>query len=282
MSRDLMFYRPALALAALLVAMFCAMSGALAQEARETEAQFDMNRAGVEAVIAGDFDRAIQLFKGSLALGELNITYLNLGRAHQRAGHCRDAATAYQSVVDAPKVASPTPREVEALARQFYSELERDCPGEIVVTCSPANIELYVNTRGPLPCDGKPMEVRPGEIVIKGVLGEDEEETLVTVKALERVEVSLTITPTLVKDPDDPDGITPIVVPEQRKGFIHAGNAPYWLAGGLVLFAGGVVFDTLPETGRNGRFDAMDFTPLPFYVVGGTLATWAVRELWFK
>lgn len=273
--------RVSIALLPIPLLLLVAMPVAVAQEAQETEAQYDMNRAGVEAVIKEDYERAIQLFRGSLAMGELNITYLNLGRAHQRAGQCRPAAEAYKAVLEAPKVASPSPREVEALSRQYYSELERDCPGEIVVICSPKNIELYLNTRGPLPCDGAPVEMRPGEVVVKGVLGTDEEEVVVSVRALEREEVAMTIEVKVVDVIDD-KSIDDIVIPEVRSGLIHAGNAPYWLAGGLVLVAGGVAFDAIPETGRNGRFDAMDFTPLPFYVIGGAAATWAVRELWFK
>ncbi|MFU8804828.1 MAG: hypothetical protein ACNA8W_13520 [Bradymonadaceae bacterium] len=266
------------AFAVFAVAMMVGGGEAFAGEAEESEAQYDMNRAGVEAVLEEDYPRAIQLFKGSLALGELNITYLNLGRAQQRSGQCRDAAAAYQAVFEAPKVSSPSPREVEALARQYHSELERDCPGEIVVVCTPAEIELYLNTRGPVKCDGQPIEMRPGEVVVKGVLGKDEEEVVVIVKALKRENIEL-----VMKSPGPDDLVVDdIVVPEERSGLMSRQTAPYWLVGGLAVFAGGVAFDTVPETGRNGRYDAMDFAPLPFYIIGGSAVVWAVREIWFQ
>ncbi|MBA2661448.1 MAG: hypothetical protein H0U74_04090 [Bradymonadaceae bacterium] len=253
---------------------------ARAQEsAKETPAQHDLNRAGVEAVIAKDYDRAIGLFNSSIALGDLNITRLNLGRAHQRAGHCKDSAKSYNAVFDAPRVAAPSPREIEALARQYLTELERDCPGEIVVVCDPDTIKLYLNTRGPLPCGNEPVEVAGGELVVKGVLGAVEKEVVVQVKGLQRQFIDMTIVG--AGGPKDP--IVEIPVPAQPTPRGWARNGPIWLAGGAVLLAGGIYLDYDNYTnglGSNGEIDGRDLVPLPFYFVGSAAVVWAVTQIW--
>ena len=65
--------------------LVCLAGGRLeAQESNElrepTEAQIEMNAKAIEAVNQKDYAKAIKLFQASIALGELNITYLNMAR----------------------------------------------------------------------------------------------------------------------------------------------------------------------------------------------------------
>lgn len=179
--------------------------------AEPSEAQLEMNEKGVKAIVDGDFDKAARLFQASIDLGKLNITYLNLGRALQRARRCREAKKAYLNVKkDAtPKVKNPAPFEVSSRAEQYLAELERSCPGEVEVACQPKDlaedVQLFINTRGPKACDGSPFEVPPGEVVVKGVLGEQTLEKVATVNPVGLASVSLTF-----ERPAKPDPKTPV------------------------------------------------------------------------
>lgn len=178
-----------------------------------SEAQLEMNEKGVQAIVDGDFDKAARLFQASIDLGKLNITYLNLGRALQKAGRCREAKQAYLSVKkDAtPKVQNPPPFEISSRAEQYLAELERTCPGEVEVTCKPddlaEDVQLFINTRGPKECNADPFEVPPGEVVVKGVLGEQTLEEVATVSPVELASVTLTFErpkkPTVAEKPED-------------------------------------------------------------------------------
>jgi tetratricopeptide (TPR) repeat protein len=41
-----------------------------------------------------------------------------------------------------------------------------------------------------------------------------------------------------------------------------------WIAGGAALIGGGVLLDTLPDSGHNGTFEATDLVPVGLYLVG--------------
>jgi hypothetical protein len=166
--------------------------------AEPSEAQLEMNEKGVKAIVDGDYDKAARLFQASIDLGKLNITYLNLGRALQKAQRCREAKNAYLDVKKeaTPKVQNPPPFEISSRAEQYLAELERKCPGEVEVTCKPddlsEDIQLFINTRGPKACNADPFEVPPGEVVVKGVLGEQTIEEVATVDPVELASVTLT------------------------------------------------------------------------------------------
>lgn len=93
--------------------------------------QKTLNDEGVQALIAKDYERAVALLNESLALGELNITYLNLGRAYQKLGQCVEAKKAYLNAVSAPVVEEPAQRIVDAKADQYLAELEEECADEL-------------------------------------------------------------------------------------------------------------------------------------------------------
>jgi tetratricopeptide (TPR) repeat protein len=99
-----------------------------------TEEQKALNDKGVKALIAKDYERAVALLNESLALGEFNITYLNLGRAYQKLGQCEEARNAYLSAVSAPAVEEPAQRIVDAKADQYLTELEEECAEEFATT----------------------------------------------------------------------------------------------------------------------------------------------------
>lgn len=92
-----------------------------------SEEQASLNDQGVRAIGNGDYVKAISLLEEALYLGELNITYLNLGRAYQKAGRCKKARETLQKVSSAPAVQRPSAGFIESKANQYLDELEEQC-----------------------------------------------------------------------------------------------------------------------------------------------------------
>ena len=300
--------------------------------AEPSEAQLEMNEKGVKAIVDGDFDKAARLFQASIDLGKLNITYLNLGRALQKARRCREAKQAYLNVKkDAtPKVKNPPPFEISSRAEQYLAELERTCPGEVEVTCQPEDladdVQLFINTRGPKSCDSSPFEVPAGEVVVKGVLGEQTLEKVATVEPVELASVSLTFEQPAKADPkppvtektdpkdapkadskDDPevDATSPeddavaqsdtdsdtskrpppsdtevsLEKPAQVDEEDSSGGGGWWLAAGMGVIGGGLYFDVIAPTARNGELDGVDFIGPSAYLLGGIALIYGLTNL---
>jgi tetratricopeptide (TPR) repeat protein len=113
---------------------------ALAQSEREpaeiTDRQIELNEEGVRAIISGDQEKAVAVLSESLAYGEANATYLNLGRAYQKLGNCKEAREALEKALTAPVVDDPPPRVIDKKANEYLGELDETCPEE-----EPANDE---------------------------------------------------------------------------------------------------------------------------------------------
>lgn len=95
--------------------------------------QQTLNDEGVKAMIDEDYERAVKLLQESLALGDLNITYLNLGRAYQKQGKCLEAQDAYLSAISAPAVNDPPQRLIDAKADKYLGELRQECGDKLDV-----------------------------------------------------------------------------------------------------------------------------------------------------
>lgn len=106
-------------------------ASAVAQEAGEpispTPRQTELNGEAVEAIIEDEPARAVALLEQARLEGELNIIYLNLGRAYQRLGKCAEAREALAQVSAAPAVADPPAALVDKKAAQYLSELQSEC-----------------------------------------------------------------------------------------------------------------------------------------------------------
>ena len=92
-----------------------------------TETQLQLFTQGSEAYQADDYEKAIKLFKASLLVGELNITYLNLGRAYFKLGQCKEAREAYAKVRKAPQVRQPPPESVLIRLNEYLVDLDEEC-----------------------------------------------------------------------------------------------------------------------------------------------------------
>ncbi len=153
--------------------------------------QFELYQKGSDAYRDGDYKKAIELFEASLAMGPLNLTYLNLGRAYFKVGQCDKASEAYGKARTAPKIANPTPMQVLQKIEEYVAELPTSCPAYLTLRCATEGMEVFVDAQGPLPCDGKPIALLPGEHVIRGEKGGQKVEERITVGGMARVDLEL-------------------------------------------------------------------------------------------
>ena len=92
-----------------------------------SDEQRALNDEGVQMMLAGQHSRAVTTLEKALELGELNITYLNLGRAYQKLGNCVEARENLLAVFSAPSAAEPAPDVVDKKAQQYLRQLKQNC-----------------------------------------------------------------------------------------------------------------------------------------------------------
>jgi len=109
-----------------------------------SDKQRQLNRDAYSAMNQGQTDVAVQLYEESLAIAPLNVTYLNLGRAHQKAGRCDEAWSAFDSVPTAPTVEKPAPDKIAAAHVKFTDELVGSCPTRVEVRCGNEGAEVSI------------------------------------------------------------------------------------------------------------------------------------------
>lgn len=80
------------------------------ESAQISKRQVELNEEGVRAIISGDHQKAVAVLTESLAYGDANATYLNLGRAYQKLGNCDEAREALEKALTSPVVDEPPPR----------------------------------------------------------------------------------------------------------------------------------------------------------------------------
>lgn len=180
--------------AAVCVCLITSPSQAEAQGGRVVEpsdAQIKLYKEGAEAFKAGDYAKSIDLFKASLHLGELNITYLNLGRAHFKLGQCDEALEAYRKAASSPQIAQPTPAQVQAKLEEYEADLDASCPATLIVECRSPSMKLYVGDEGPMACDANPMSLAPGQYVVRGEDGATIYEEQVMLSAMQKATLKL-------------------------------------------------------------------------------------------
>lgn len=167
------------------------------------EVQRRLNQEGLEALESGEPERAAALFREALDVGELDLLYLNLGRALQRAGVCEEADAMFTRVDSAPALGAPTHEELVDTADEYRRELRASCDGVIVVACAPADLELEVDGVRQ-ECDSE-LTVSAGERVLVGRYQGRETTVVATVKGMDRMDVSVSVP--LVAEGDDGDRV---------------------------------------------------------------------------
>lgn len=153
------------ALAALLYAVPCAaQSDAVVTP---SEVQVQLVEKGVAAGLENRHEVAVDYFRAALELGELNIGYLNLGRALSRLGRCEEARDAYQKALLAPPVASPPVDEVRSIIHRYERELAESCSGTLLLRCEPRGMSLSIDGAAPTTCPQAPLTLAWGTHVLE-------------------------------------------------------------------------------------------------------------------
>jgi len=156
-------------LVATLVTSLVQLPDADAGRREELKKQQRLNADAVKAMADGDYETAIEKLEASLEISELNVTWLNLGRAYAKAGRCQDALVAYDKMAVAPRVDEPPPEKLYEVLTRFRNELITDCPGTVVITCRPSGMRVSIDGDESQPCPDKPVKLGPGEHTFAGV-----------------------------------------------------------------------------------------------------------------
>ncbi len=113
-----------------------------------SDRQLKLNNQAVRNIVKGDYAAAVALLEEALALGALNVTYLNLGRAYQQLERCEDAERALNNAGRAPAVPKPSPEIIDQKIREYRRKLADICPSipsplERARTLASENAETY-------------------------------------------------------------------------------------------------------------------------------------------
>ncbi|OIP31441.1 MAG: hypothetical protein AUK47_22460 [Deltaproteobacteria bacterium CG2_30_63_29] len=217
-----------LALVALMgVTLFCSPL-----RADISKKQKKLNEKAVEQMMNGNYDDAVSLLEQSLAIGELNITYLNLGRAYAKAGRCQEALVAYDRMAVAPRVKSPSPDELYKVLVTYRDDLKLDCPGKVVIRCRPTEILVGVDGGNLETCPDQVFDLEPGEHIFYG-----EVEGVGSVERTETVIGMTTIYVDLVLDRPIQQVVAPQEVqkPQESSALPTLGWGALGLGGGLLI-----------------------------------------------
>lgn len=155
-------------LACLVAASLLALPGALpdadarSKKRSAMDEQRELNEAAVKAMVDGDYVQAIELLEQANEIGELNITWLNLGRAYAKADRCKDALVAYDRMAVAPRVDKPSAEQLYEILTKYRQELVTECPGNIIVRCRPRSLGVVIDGGEELACPEGPIELAPG------------------------------------------------------------------------------------------------------------------------
>ncbi len=169
---------------------------AVAQDFVEpTEAQWELNDKALEAMRQQEYEKAIKLFDAALVVSDVNLFHLNRGRALQRLGRCKEAEKAFSRTLNSPPVSDPKPDEILSSVERFRgaSEIAKYCPGELLLTCTPSEMEITIDGRNHGTCSSKPIELARGTYFVRGVAYQDATELQVEITGGKTVPLTLTI-----------------------------------------------------------------------------------------
>lgn len=199
-----------------------------------SEEQIALSQQAYQAFVDKDWDKAIDIYQRLLDLGPLNSAYASLGFAYFKAGRCEEAREALDSAEVAPKVSNPPPEVVDELLARYRGQLNTECPGTLILTCSQPGVQLAVDGQAPAACTGNALYLLPGEHSVVAELEGNQETYQVTVAAMETTRLEVFIPGVAVTD-KAPD----LTEPPQAQGLGSLGWGGVTLAGagGAVMLA---------------------------------------------
>lgn len=185
-------------------------SGSTEGFASPDEAQLRLYQEGAEAFRQGQYEKAVELFQASLHLGELNITWLNLGRALYKLGRCQEALEAYQSAMEAPRVQTPSPEQVAAKMQEYRADLSTTCPGYLILECSTQDkgpIMISIDGQPPVRCAADPILLPPGQHTVSSQMRGKLQERSIRIDPMQETRLAMLDpgqTPPVIEDKEQP------------------------------------------------------------------------------
>ncbi len=247
---------------------------------KPSAAQLELNDAGVQAIIDKNYDLAVQIFNSSLALGPINITYLNRGRALQHAGKCEQAEESYVAAYSAPAMAEPSAQSVAGTLDRYRKELQETCTGKLLLKCEPVEISVSIDGRNIGQCPSTPIALEKGEYRIRGTLMGKSVESLADISPMKTLELSLKVDAPdssvpprqTVEQPRQPvpayevsEGVTPPAFEGEVIGTpMSKGSAAVLLGAGLVLLTTAMVRTSTTDS----NFEYFGEVAMPAYLYG--------------
>jgi hypothetical protein len=177
-----------------IVMCLCASVSTAQEVIQLTESQKEYNDRGVQLILEGEYEEAIGMLLSSLQLGDVNVTYLNLGRAYFHAGRCDASRQAYMKAELAPAVETPSLADFAELLGRFRQDLEGRCTSKIRFRCFPGNVTVRLPGRAPVSCQDS-INVIPGRYEVLGQWGEEKVGKEVEVLELEEAFVEFDFVP---------------------------------------------------------------------------------------
>ncbi|OIP32419.1 MAG: hypothetical protein AUK47_20570 [Deltaproteobacteria bacterium CG2_30_63_29] len=258
-----------------LLASFVCSTGVAGEGPVEVSgAQEELNKKAFDASLAGDFEKAVQLLEASLRLGALNVTYLNLGRAHAKLHRCDEAHKAYTQTLNAPFVKTPSKEQVAKVLEDYTKELLTECGVSVQFSCEDVATELSVDKMGRQACS-QPWLLFPGEHTLNAKLAERSKDLTFVVTRAQSDEIA-------VRFEDEQGKPTRPMSPVQLWGWGVGGAGAAILLTGLVLddaVLGPMVsdFEAAAERGDHVKYDELQSSIsstqtviITLYAVGGS------------
>jgi tetratricopeptide (TPR) repeat protein len=215
--------------------------------------QRDYNTRGVALIDQGRLEEATSMFRSALVVGELNITYLNLGRTLARLGRCDEAIRAYEKVSGAPPVSQPSVNEVSRTLERYLAEVRNECSAQIFVICSTSATMIQINAGGVQPCPNRNEEawaapvalpIRPGIHKVTGMVGNRSEIEEAVVSAGQAVTVRLDLAQESVVESAISTETMPTLRAEQAERTTLDAAGYVIGASGIVFLGTALIYDT--------------------------------------
>ncbi|MBQ1924490.1 MAG: hypothetical protein II180_00060 [Proteobacteria bacterium] len=127
-----------------------------------SDEQVMLNNQAVDAVSSGNYGKAEQLFNSMLQIGEFNVIWMNLGRTYANQNKCIEAKDAYAHVFTAPKIDDFPSDMINQTTKTFIKELEERCSSKLVLSCSPEDMTISIDSGREMKCTSEEIALVPG------------------------------------------------------------------------------------------------------------------------
>ncbi len=127
-----------------------------------SDEQTMLNNQAVEAVSAGNYKKAEQLFSAMIQIGEFDIVWWNLGNTFAVQNKCIEAREAFSHVDAAPATTDYAHEDVMALVAEDQVALEQRCNAPIKLECKTPQMTITIDGGKEFFCSGKEIRLTPG------------------------------------------------------------------------------------------------------------------------